>query len=112
MLRRVLSLLLAVGSLVIGPLATPVAAAKEDCQLKSCVWDAQGFTGKMETPQGKAGNCVNFPIESAANQYPPGPDKPWLRIYRGADCKGDVVAELKPGEGRDVSGRSAGGGIL
>jgi hypothetical protein len=110
MLRRVL-LLLAVGSLVIVPLETPAGAAKEDCKLKSCVWDAPGFTGKIETPQGKSGNCVNFPIESAANQYPPGPDKPWLRIYGGADCKGDVVTQLKPGEAKDVSGRSAGGGI-
>ena len=110
MLRPVL-LWLAVASVVIVPLGTPAGAAKDDCKLKSCVWDASGFNGKMETPQGKAGNCVNFPVQSAANQYPPGPDKPWLRIYAGADCRGEVVAELKPGEGRDVSGRSAGGGI-
>ena len=110
MRRRALVLLVA-GPLVIVALPTPAGAARDDCKLKSCVWDAPGFSGQMETPQGKSGNCANFPVRSAANQYPPGPDKPWLRIYGGADCKGPVVAELRPGEARDVSGRSAGGGI-
>jgi len=113
MLRRLVLLLLlaAIGSLILVPLATPARAAKDNCKLQSCVWDAPGFTGNMETPQGKSSNCVNFPIQSAANQYPSGLDKPWLRIYGGADCKGEVIAELKPGQSKDVNGRSAGGGI-
>jgi len=115
MLRKVF-LLLAVGLLVAVPLENPAEAAKDDCKLKGCVWDAPGFTGKMETPQGKGSNCVNFPIQSAANQYPSGLDIQsgrasfWLRIYGGADCKGEVIAELKPGQSKDVNGRSAGGG--
>jgi hypothetical protein len=89
---------------VVGSMASPAGAAKEDCRFGNapptsspfhCLWDQEEFQGQMQAVD-SSGQCANYAIRSAANNGKSGYGT--LYIYEAANCAGDAVRHLNAGE--------------